>query len=228
MIRRAACLLAAGLLAVRPGASAASDLNPCEQAAEAAEQAFALPAGLLRAIGQVESGRWDTARRRVVPWPWAIGSAGSGRLMDSKPEAEQAVRALQTGGVRNIDVGCFQVNLMHHPDAFRDLEQAFDPLANASYAARFLASLRVRLGNWDDAVAAYHSADPARGIPYRRMVQARWTGPADTGWASEQTALRFGIRIWTPSRPGAAPNVITPAGIAAPAAGLPRIIVPTR
>ena len=52
-----------------------------------------------------------------------------------------AVRAMQANGVRSIDVGCGQINLMYHPDAFPNLELAFDPQANAAYAARFLKAL---------------------------------------------------------------------------------------
>ena len=54
----------------------------------------------------------------------------------------RAVRKLQRRGVRNIDVGCMQVNLRYHPKAFKSLGQAFDPRANAAYAAGFLRKLR--------------------------------------------------------------------------------------
>ena len=108
--------------------------------------------------------------RRTVPWPWAIDADGEPRLTASKEEAVSRTRALQRSGVRNIDVGCFQINLQNHPSAFADLEQAFDPVANAQYAARFLTSLRTRLGGWEAAVAAYHSSYPERGIPYRQAV----------------------------------------------------------
>ena len=37
-----------------------------------------------------------------------------------------------------------QVNLGYHPDAFEDLEQAFDPTYNVAYAASFLVELRGR------------------------------------------------------------------------------------
>ena len=48
------------------------------------------------------------------------------------------VRALQLRGVRAIDVGCFQVDLFYHPCAFANLDDAFDPDANAFVAARIL------------------------------------------------------------------------------------------
>jgi hypothetical protein len=75
-----------------------------------------------------------------------------------------------------------QINLAYHPDAFATLEQAFDPRANASYAVSFLNDLRQRTGSWDAATAAYHSATPELGEPYRarvmRMEQVEATAPA--------------------------------------------------
>jgi len=74
-----------------------------------------------------------------------------------------------------IDVGCMQVNLYHHPDAFDSLESAFDPVTNATYAARFLKSLRGAQGSWAYAVGQYHNSDwRARGQPYWRKVYATW------------------------------------------------------
>ena len=98
--------------------------SSCLQAAIQAEAALGLPTGLLHAIGIVESGRSDGARGPRLAWPWAIDASGQGRYFDTKQQAVAATRALLDAGVRNIDVGCFQINLMHHPTAFADLEQA--------------------------------------------------------------------------------------------------------
>lgn len=198
----------------------------CEQAGRAAEQQFGVPAGLLLAIGRVESGRWDPALGRVVPWPWAVDVNGAGRQFDSGSEAISATRAAQADGQRSIDVGCFQISLLHHPDAFPNLNQAFDAPANAQYAARFLASLQERLGNWQDAVAAYHSATPELGVPYRQRVFTAWSGaPAASQIVGTQFAGFPGIRIWQPSPAGSAPVAIA---IDAPASqALPRVITPT-
>jgi hypothetical protein len=169
--------------------------SPCEQAGSDAEREYALPAGLLSAIGRVESGRWDAALGRVTASPFAIDAAGQPHVTDSKEAALQQTRALQQSGLRNIDVGCFQINLQSHPTAFSNLDQAFDPTANAQYAARFLSSLHTRLGSWEDAVAAYHSATPALGVPYRQLVYANWSTPE--GW---QHALAAGPNLSLPPR----------------------------
>ena len=101
-------------------------------------------------------------------------SRAAASIFASKQQAVDAVRALQAQGVRSIDVGCMQVNLMHHPNAFASLDAAFDPTANALYAARFLNSLYGISGSWVQATAAYHSQTPAIGADYQQRVMARW------------------------------------------------------
>jgi hypothetical protein len=103
-----------------------------------------------------------------------VNAEGQGRFYDTKAEAVAAVRALQANGVRSIDVGCGQINLMHHPDAFPSLEEAFDPDSNAAYAARFLKELFARTGDWNKATGMYHSATPGLGDEYREKVLAAW------------------------------------------------------
>lgn len=202
------------------------------QAGQAAEQQFDLPPGLLLAIGRVESGRYDPRLGKVVPWPWAIDAAGQGESFDSSAAAVQATRALQAAGQHNIDVGCFQISLLHHPNAFPDLAQAFDPQANAQYAARFLVSLHERLGNWQDAVAAYHSATPDLGQPYLQRVMATWTGttaaspsPGLSIIAASYTPLP-GIHVWVPYATGRAPAIIKLPTPVSPS--MPRVITPGR
>ena len=243
-IRRAAlgfCLLCL-LSAVSPRQAVAETPriigSACEQAGREAERQFDLPVGLLAAIGRVESGRWDATLGRVVPTPWAIDAAGQPMMPESKEAALRQTRALQDSGVRNIDVGCFQINLQHHPAAFTDLDQAFDPAANAQYAARFLTDLRARLGSWEDAVAAYHSSTQSLGVPYRQLVFANWAMPAgaaqrpapprDGTAASPVSVFSFGstqIRVWTPSQAGTAASMVSmDQPTAQGTAPLPRVI----
>jgi Transglycosylase SLT domain len=166
----------------------------CAQAAAVAEADERLPPGLLLAIGNVESGRIDAMGMRT-PWPWTINAGGMGRFFASADEAVSAVQALRAGGMQSIDIGCFQINLFHHPDAFPDLASGFDPLTNALAAARFLVSLHQELGAWEPAIAAYHSRADTLGAPYRDRVLASWHGaPAASG---EVTFA--GIHVWGPS-----------------------------
>ena len=146
----------------------------CRPALDLAERRHAIPARLLHAIARVESGRADPATGQVNPWPWTANAEGQGFYFDSKAQALTSIAAMQAKGVRSIDVGCMQVNLMHHPDAFASLDQAFDPMANADYAARFLRRLFDQTGSWDKAAAWYHSATPALGEAYQKRVMAVW------------------------------------------------------
>jgi hypothetical protein len=161
----------------------------CQQAIETATRAHAVPPGLLAAIGRVESGRHDPASGALHPWPWTVDAEGQGAFYDSKPQAIAAVRALQARGVNSIDVGCMQVNLMHHPDAFNSLEQAFDPAANADYAARFLVELHGQTAAWPAATALYHSATPELGAAYQQKVMAVWPEEQLMAAAAPRVAL---------------------------------------
>ena len=160
------------------GANLGAWAATCEEAATQAEVTHNLPAGLLRAIGQVESGRNNPAGGPRIAWPWAVGEVAGGRLFDSADQALTWARARMSAGNRSIDIGCFQINMLHHPTAFTSLDEGFDPTANAQVAARLLTTLRERLGSWEAAAAAYHSSTPARGAAYFQRVLAAWRGPA--------------------------------------------------
>ena len=152
----------------------------CDAAIAASEKEAKLPARVLAAIALRESGRLDPATGRARPWPWTINFEGSGRYFATQEEAIAAVKEIQAAGGQSIDVGCMQVNLMHHPSAFASLEDAFDPRRNAAYSARFLKNLFASLGDWGPAIGAYHSRTPGRSEVYRDQVVATWrpTDPA--------------------------------------------------
>ncbi len=194
----------------------------CEAAIAAEETRSGLPPGLLGAIARVESGRWDALARRVVPWPWALNAAGIGHLAASREDAMGRVREAWSRGVRSIDIGCMQVNLRHHPDAFATLEQGFDPAQNVAYAARFLADLHRRHGNWPAAIAHYHSATPERGQEYLRRVNAAW-GQADGQLVVAVAMARAPDPVVVMLAPAAQRvQVVTPAALATG----PRMMVP--
>ena len=143
----------------------------CRQAANAAGRTANIPDHLMAAIARVESGRADGVGG-VAPWPWSVNAEGVDHVYESKSEAVAAVAAMQARGMRSIDIGCMQVNLLHHPTAFASLDQGFDPAANTAYAARFLNELFAQSGSWQRATAMYHSATPELGNPYQRKVEA--------------------------------------------------------
>ena len=167
----------------------------CRQAIAQAERASTLPPHLLAAIARVESGRRDPQSGAVNPWPWSINVEGQDYVYDTEPQAIAAVRGFQAGGIRSIDIGCMQINLMHHPDAFTSLEQAFDPQANAAYAVKFLTQLREKTGSWDKATAWYHSATPELGDDYLRRVSAALPDEAKITTAVSGPGVNMGLNM---------------------------------
>ena len=180
-----------------------------------------LPAGLLAAIGMVESGRSGLESALPVAWPWSINAGGRGFYLSSKPAAIEAVRGLRAAGRQTIDVGCFQVDLFYHPEAFVTLETAFDPDANAQAAARILTLARFSGSSWNMAIALYHSASPIRGAQYLRQVQAVWP------WARTRSAAAENAYVVLLSPAALQVRVITADDAPAPqAASLPRVLGP--
>lgn len=139
--------------------------NPCDAAALRAAQDSTVPLAVLRALSRTESGR--NRNGRLEPWPWTVNMDGAGHWFDSRTAALAYVRMHHAGGVRNFDVGCFQINHRWHGSAFRSLEQMFDPLENARYAAAFLTRLYAETSSWARAVGAYHSRTPQLARRYR-------------------------------------------------------------
>lgn len=116
-----------------------------------------IPQNLLRSISVVETGRWHKDAKLFFTWPWTVNQQGKSYYFSTKKEAIEAVKKMLKSGLTNIDIGCMQINLHHHPEAFLNLEEAFDPKMNIEYAANFLIKNYQILNNWSKAIAYYHS-----------------------------------------------------------------------
>ncbi len=172
-IGRALILALPGILVlVAPaGADSLAPARACLAAAAQAERTYHIPRATLQGIAIVETGRRLTQRRERYPWPWTINVNGHGHYYKSKDEAVAAAERFIANGDTSLDIGCLQVNWRYHGQGFESLAAAFDPVTNATYAARFLKRLFRRNRNWQAAIAQYHSADTTRGLPYKRRVQ---------------------------------------------------------
>jgi hypothetical protein len=149
----------------------------CTDAVLAAERKYALPPGLLGTIARVESGRPIATMANIRAWPWTINADGAGLFFESRAAAVTWATEGVGRGVRLMDVGCLQVNLQAHPGAFRSVDEAFDPAANADYAARFLRDLATEAnGDWNVATGMYHSRTPDLAADYRNRVAAMGAG----------------------------------------------------
>jgi hypothetical protein len=145
----------------------------CESEIANAEKKYGIPHRLFMAIGTVESGRSDGSYNKR-PYPWTVCVAGKSYYFSTKSAAIAAVKRFIARGKRNIDVGCMQVNLMHHNGAFKTLEEAFTPKYNVDYAARFFLSLKNTYNSWTHAVGYYHSRYEKYYKPYCTTVYNTW------------------------------------------------------
>ncbi|MGI4747619.1 MAG: transglycosylase SLT domain-containing protein [Janthinobacterium lividum] len=189
--------------------SSAAHASACLEAARAAELRNGIPSGLLAAIGKVESGSWS----------WSVNGNDSepGQRFDSAEEAERYAQGLLAAGKRMIDLGCFQIDLLYHQDVFQQWQDAFDSELNAQAAAGILSRLHQRTGDWNRAVALYHSADPNLGQSYLHSVMNAWEGrdssvngyallPASDSYSILRVSSSFGIAVWGPGMAGSALN----------------------
>ena len=109
-----------------PFDAAADDSLLCLKEAARLEKRERIQTNLLSAIALVESGRFSKKYPSGVSWPWTVTAEGKGKFYNSKQEALNAVRELRKQGVENIDVGCMQINLKYHPEAFDSIEDALE------------------------------------------------------------------------------------------------------
>lgn len=176
-------LRAAALLAAGPGAASGwqgfytpseretvgggmevSEDAVCVREILQAQLRHGIPGNLLLGIGLQEAGIQRDGRLTV--WPWAVNAEGKGRLFESWKSAATWVEQQRAAGVSSIDVGCMQVNLHWHPEAFAEPAQGFDPAQNVDYAAQFLKELYRQTGDWETAAGSYHSFTPERRDTY--------------------------------------------------------------
>ena len=200
-------VLFALLTGALPQPAAADDVTACNAAIATAERKTAMPKRMMGTIALVESGR--VVGKRVVPWPWSINVGGTGYYYASKEEAIEAVRTFTAAGQKSIDVGCMQINLAAHPAAFDSLDTAFEPAANADYAARFLRTLYQQSGHFSTAMTAYHSQTPEYANDYARRLLAVWPGAAQLGLTANAVPVPP-----VPAEPISKINLDTSAGLA--------------
>lgn len=145
----------------------------CLNATQTMEKHYNIKKHLLTTIASVESGRWNEKTQQKMAWPWTINAQGKGYFFNTKAEAVQKVRELQTKGIRSIDVGCMQINMLYHGHEFKSIEEAFDPMHNVEYAAKFLTNLYENNNHdWLKAAMSYHSTSPQKAQRYRKKIVA--------------------------------------------------------
>jgi len=161
-----------------PRHQAPNYISICETHTPELEMAFDLPRGVLTAISRVESGRPNGKGVRLG-WPWTINHDGRGLFFENKQDMLAYARAHINKGDLRMDIGCMQISIFWHKDQFASLEEMADPSGNIAYAAAFLADLKDRHGNIDQAIRHYHNADPTANTPYVARVYDVWKNITD-------------------------------------------------
>ncbi|MCH2546694.1 MAG: lytic transglycosylase domain-containing protein [Alphaproteobacteria bacterium] len=186
------CLVfAPAALAYNSDAALERDGKLCTHQVTRSERKYGIPSRLLGAMAATETGRMHKGLGVRIPWPWTLNVEGKPYFFDSKTEAVAAVAKFQSQGIRSIDVGCMQINLRHHPDAFANLSEALEPKFNVTYAARFLRGHYDDTNSWKMAVGRYHSRTPAHATRYIAAVYGQWYGLASKTAESNKSAKRY-------------------------------------
>lgn len=147
----------------------------CTIAADKAGVEYGVGFDLLQTISVVESGRFDKLHNQYVSWPWTVNANGKGYYYSTKEEAVVAVKNFQKAGISSIDVGCMQINLKYHGEAFDSIEDALNPETNVRYSAKFLRKLYDRNGyDWKKAAKRYHSGNYEQGEIYSKRLEKRF------------------------------------------------------
>lgn len=136
----------------------------CKELIKDLEKKHGIPDNLLHAIAHVES----------KIHPWAVNAQGKSRFFSTKEQAVHFAQSLKQKKVKNIGVGCMQINLTSHGNKFKSLSDAFEPTNNIAYSAKLLKSLYDRFGTWQRAVEFYHTANPRYHVAYRARVYRVW------------------------------------------------------
>lgn len=152
----------------------ADDALLCLQETARQEKIGHIQTNLLSAIALAESGRFSKKYASGVAWPWTVTTAERGVFFNTKEEALAEVRRLREEGSESIDVGCMQINLKYHPEAFDSLEDAFDPAKNVAYAAEFLKRNYRETRSWGEAATRYHSKTTHKAFRYEDKLLEIW------------------------------------------------------
>lgn len=128
-----------------------------------------VPAPILYAMAQAESGRLQGGR--FSPWPWTLNVAGKAkRYEDRQAMFEGLMEALGTGEMM-IDVGPMQVNWYWQFNALGSPWRITDPAVNLKMGAQILKTQYQRSEDWWEAVGRYHR--PADG-PRDRLIADKY------------------------------------------------------
>ncbi|MBY0280833.1 MAG: transglycosylase SLT domain-containing protein [Alphaproteobacteria bacterium] len=142
------------------------------------EKQYGIPDKLLASIAVVESRNS----------PWAVYALKKSRFFSTKEGAIDYIQKLKAKGVKNINIGCMQINLQSHGRRFKSLNDILPPYHNIAYAAKLMKVLYAQYGSWEMAVKHYHSSSSIYNVSYKDRVFSVWAHKkGETYTASPQT-----------------------------------------
>ena len=99
-------------------------------------------------------------------WPWTLNVAGRGFFFRTREDAYRVVELLIGEHRCDFDVGIMQVNWCYHAHRFASPWDALAPATNIHVAEEILNENYRKTRSIVEAVAYYHSANPAPGQAY--------------------------------------------------------------
>ena len=164
------------------------DRFKCEELARQAEERYKLPKNILLSISRVESG-YGKVDGITRSWPWTLNAGGNSAYFETEADAIKDLKEKLKRGVRNVDLGCMQINYKWHKKFFKSVSQMIDPYSNVDYGARFLKRLYQRHGSWDIAIKYYHSKKSKFNKSYLKKVKAVWQKENNNKWLSDASLI---------------------------------------
>ena len=152
--------------------SKAKENLDCRKLASSIEKKIKLPNKLLSSISLTETGY--SKNGTFAAWPWTLNVNGKSKYFDTKKEMAIHLHKKLSEDIRNIDIGCMQINYIYHSKNFRNIEDMIDPHLNVEYAGKFLIKLFNKYKSWNKAISYYHSSDPKRMRKYLEKVKRNW------------------------------------------------------
>lgn|GEM_PF-846019 len=128
------------------------------------EKIYNIPEKLLASIATVESKNC----------PWAVNALRKSKFFPTKDAAVQYIQKLKAQGVKNINIGCMQINWQSHGRRFNSVGDILTPYQNIAYAAKLMKILYTQHGSWEKAVRYYHSSSSIYNIAYQNRVYSVW------------------------------------------------------
>ncbi|MBY0462556.1 MAG: transglycosylase SLT domain-containing protein [Alphaproteobacteria bacterium] len=150
----------------------------CQEIISHFEKQYGIPDKLLASIAMVESRNS----------PWAVYALKKSRFFSTQEGAIDYIQKLKAKGVKNINIGCMQINLQSHGRRFKSLKDILPPYHNIAYAAKLMKVLYAQYGSWEMAVKHYHSSSSIYNVSYKDRVFSVWAHKkGETYTASSQS-----------------------------------------